>query len=353
MTTASFANRLLRWWDTHGRKDLPWQRQVTPYRVWVSEIMLQQTQVTTVIPYFQRFMKRFPSLKQLAQAPLDEVLAHWSGLGYYARGRNLHRAAQQIRNQHQGRFPDHPDALMALPGVGRSTAGAILALAKNQRQAILDGNVKRVLARHSAIGGWPGLPTVEKKLWAKANEVLTTHRFADYTQALMDLGATCCLARAPQCRSCPLRGDCKALAMDQVHLFPGKKLRKELPIRNTVFILARDAKDQVLLEQRPPSGIWGGLWCFPEAPNLEAARSHCQNHLGLRIQEQSTLQEIRHKFSHYQLNITPLLMRVEESGGVVLEGPEQLWYNPTKSSTLGLATPVSRLLKHLTEAHST
>ncbi len=353
MPRARFAGRLLRWWDRHGRKDLPWQRRPSPYRVWVSEIMLQQTQVATVVPYYMRFMKRFPSLKRLAEAPLDEVLACWSGLGYYARGRNLQRAAQLIRRRHQGRFPDQLEALMALPGIGRSTAGATLALSGNQPHAILDGNVKRILSRHGAIPGWPGQAAVEKRLWQLAQLHLETRRCADYTQALMDLGATWCLPREPHCGDCPVRGDCRALALDQVVRFPGKKTRAPLPVRKIVFAIARNSDGKVLLEQRPARGIWGALWCFPEASSIAQARRLCRNRLGLRIHGQQPMATIRHTFSHFQLHITPLLLHTDTTGQAVLEGESLLWYNLAEAPALGLAAPVSRLLNSLKEAHTT
>ncbi len=351
MPTPSFASRLLCWWDHHGRKDLPWQRQPTPYRVWVSEIMLQQTQVTTVIPYYLRFMKRFASLKRLAEAPLDDVLACWSGLGYYARGRNLHRAAQLIRQQHKGRFPDQLQTLMALPGIGRSTAGAILALAANQPQAILDANVKRILSRHGAVPGWPGNPAVEARLWRLAQQNLAKTRCAHYTQALMDLGAICCLPRSPHCNECPINNDCQAMLLDQVSQFPGKKPRAALPLRKTVFVIAQDPHGRILLERRPSNGIWGGLWCFPEASSTRDAGRLCRKHLGLRVHDQQALTVIRHSFSHYRLHITPLLLNAERDGRPPMADREQLWYKPGEAASLGLATPVSRLLKTLTKVH--
>ncbi len=345
---AEFAERLLRWWDVHGRKDLPWQTRVNPYRVWISEIMLQQTQVTTVIPYYQRFMARFPAIKQLAAAPLDDVLAHWSGLGYYARARNMHRTAQLIMADHNGRFPHQLQTILELPGIGRSTAGAILALAHNQPEAILDGNVKRVLCRHAAIRGWPGRPRVETQLWELARQYLPGQRIADYTQAMMDLGATCCVPRNPLCGQCPLRSDCLALAQDTVQQFPEKKPRKALPQRTTVFIIAVNEKQQILLERRPPSGIWGGLWCFPETSNVAHAQNLCRSRMGLKITSQITLPIVRHTFSHFQLRITPLLLHTEEVGSGVREGEDQRWYSPQQGSTLGLATPVSRILHKVT-----
>lgn len=241
----NFAARLLRWYDRHGRKDLPWQRARTPYTVWVSEVMLQQTQVATVIPYFERFMARFPDVRTLADAPLDAVLAHWSGLGYYSRARNLHRAAQQIRDRHGGVFPEDMDAIAALPGIGRSTAGAILAQALGQRHAILDGNVKRVLTRHRAIAGWPGQSAVERRLWEIAEAETPHARVADYTQAIMDLGAMVCTRARPRCGACPVADDCAARAAGTVSRYPAPKPRKTLPVRQTRMLLVTNGEGEV------------------------------------------------------------------------------------------------------------
>ena len=234
---SDFAERLLAWFDDNGRKDLPWQQNVTAYRVWVSEIMLQQTQVQTVIPYFNRFVDRFPDVGALATAKQDEVLSHWSGLGYYARARNLHKAAQQIVLEHGGRFPETLDAVIGLPGIGRSTAGAILALAKGQRHAILDGNVKRVLARFDAIAGWPGKAQVAADLWAIAERYTPDERAAGYTQAIMDLGATLCTRSKPACDRCPVSGDCEALRTDSVEAYPGRKPKVTKPLKTTTMVL--------------------------------------------------------------------------------------------------------------------
>ena len=261
----SFAERLLAWFDVHGRKDLPWQVDDS-YAIWISEIMLQQTQVQTVIPYYERFMLRFPDAVALADAPLDEVLHHWSGLGYYARARNLHAAAEIVRDQHGGRFPTSFDDVEALPGVGRSTAGAIIALSSGERHPILDGNVKRVLARHAAIDGWPGKTDVANALWALAEEHTPTERVADYTQAIMDLGATLCTRSRPRCAACPVHADCRACAMDAVERFPGKKPKKAKPRKVTTMLMAV-SRDSLYLERRPAAGIWGGLWSLPEVDN--------------------------------------------------------------------------------------
>ncbi|MGB5257277.1 MAG: A/G-specific adenine glycosylase, partial [Woeseiaceae bacterium] len=259
----SFSDRLLTWFDEHGRKDLPWQQRRDPYPIWISEIMLQQTQVQTVIPYFERFMQRFASIDALASADQDDVLHHWSGLGYYARARNLHRAARMIVSEHGGVFPDDIDAVTELPGIGRSTAGAILSLSRDQRHPILDGNVKRVLTRHAAIEGWPGKTAVLKALWALADRHTPDDRVAAYTQAIMDLGATLCTRSSPAGARCPVMGDCTAYAPDTVTLYPGRKPKKEKPLRTTTMLIAR-TEARVYLERRPEAGIWGGLWSLPE-----------------------------------------------------------------------------------------
>lgn len=298
--------------------------------MWLAEVMLQQTQVTTVIPYYLRFLKRFPSITALARAPQDDVLALWSGLGYYARARNLHRTAQLIRTQHGGRFPDTFESVAALPGIGRSTAGAILAQAFGQRHAILDGNVRRVLARWAAIPGWPGAPATQKKLWALAESLLPKIRLADYTQALMDHGATLCTARNPDCAHCPLAKDCKALRLNRVSEFPGAKPRKARPHRRANLLLIENAAGELLLERRPEQGIWGGLWCLPMSASTE-------KHPGAQ-----RLAVIHHGFSHYDLDLTPLRLR-----GRAKPGPQQRWATLTQALALGLPAPIKTLLKSL------
>ena len=264
---SDFAERLLDWFDDHGRKDLPWQRGINPYRVWISEIMLQQTQVQTVIPYYERFMQSFPDLQSLADADIDAVLQHWSGLGYYARARNLHKAAGAIRDNFAGEFPTAFDDVVELPGIGQSTAGAILAIAGNQRHAILDGNVKRVLARHAAVAGWPGKTDVSKQLWALAEARTPQQRVADYTQAIMDLGATLCTRSKPNCAACPVASDCAARIADDVAAYPGRKPKKAKPLRQTTMVIAVNGA-AVFLQRRPPVGIWGGLWSLPEVVDV-------------------------------------------------------------------------------------
>jgi len=337
MYLTPFSARLLRWHRRHGRHDLPWQHPRTPYRVWVAEIMLQQTQVATVIPYYQRFLARFPGIAALAAAPLDEVLALWSGLGYYARARNLHRAAQQIVARHGGEFPRGFEAAFALPGIGRSTAGAILAQAYGARHAILDGNARRVFARHAGIKGWPGAPRVAQKLWCAAEERLPRAKLVDYTQALMDLGATLCTARAPRCGDCPVAADCVARAQGKVERLPSPRPRRERPRRAAHLLLIENDRGELLLERRPERGIWGGLWCPPLA-------SGPWRKPGMKLIE--TLPQIRHAFTHYELRMTPLRLRAGRVQAA-LAGAD--WIQPAEFGRYGMPAPVRQLLRSLWE----
>ena len=348
MNKPTFSQKLLKWFRKHGRHDLPWQTGRNPYRVWVSEIMLQQTQVATVIPYFERFMVHFPSLESLANAPLDEVLHQWSGLGYYARARNLHKATRQVRVAHDGVLPTDFAQLLALPGIGRSTAGAILAQACGQRHAILDGNVKRVLTRVHAIDGWPGNKTVENRLWELAEEYTPVQDCADYTQAIMDLGATICTRRRPACARCPLVGICTAHAQNQVERYPVPKPIKQLPQRHTVMLLLRDGADRLLLQRRPPAGIWGGLWSFPECAVDADIAAWCRESLGCRIGEITSGTPLRHTFSHFHLHIAPVHARVRDADLAIMEQDERVWYNTRRPDKRGLPAPVKKLLDEFT-----
>ncbi len=339
-----FADRLLDWFDSHGRKDLPWQVE-DPYRVWVSEIMLQQTQVRAVIPYYERFMLRFPDVGALADASLDAVLEHWSGLGYYARARNLHRAAQVIRDDFGGAFPDSFDDVCSLPGIGRSTAGAVLALAFGQRHAILDGNVKRVLARHRAIGGWPGKTAVGKALWAEAEINTPQKRVGDYTQAIMDLGATVCTRSKPRCDLCPVRADCIALAEASIEQYPGRKPRKDRPLRTTTMVLAV-SDGAVYLEKRPPTGIWGGLWSLPELENKEVA-DWCRDRLDATGVDTVSWSTLRHSFSHYDLDIQPVVVHIADASRKVADSFDATWHRLDHAPPGGIAAPVQKLIESL------
>ena len=348
MTASSFASRLLRWFDEHGRHDLPWQVDVTPYRIWVSEIMLQQTQVRTVIPYFEHFMTRFPSAEALADAPLDEVLHLWSGLGYYARARNLHRAAVRIRDEHGGRLPVSLDALLELPGIGRSTAGAILALAHGLRHPILDGNVKRVLCRHRGITEWPGRGPTLAALWSMAESLTPAARVAAYTQAIMDLGATLCRRTKPACERCPVAGDCVARREGRQDDLPAPRPRRSRPLRKTRMFLVRDAEGRVLLERRPAEGLWGGLWGLPEADLADDAVLWCRTTLGCRPAAVKPMPSVRHGFTHFELEIEPVLLEVDDAR-CVMAGEGRQWYNPRAPARVGLAAVVERMLGRLDE----
>ncbi len=339
---APFATRLLTWFDEHGRKDLPWQHPITPYRVWVSEIMLQQTQVSTVIPYFERFMATFPDVTALAAASEDEVLHLWTGLGYYARARNLHKAAQQIADEHGGQFPDTVEELEQLPGIGRSTAGAIVSIAFGQRAPILDGNVKRVLARHEAVPGWPGTTAVARQLWEVAERHTPNKRVADYTQAIMDLGATLCTRTRPDCGACPLQADCTAYHQGNPEDYPGKKPKKTQPVRTAFFLLIEDDEGQLLLEQRPSPGLWGGLWCFPQAGTEDEIDEICRQ-LGVRPGEYRFEPSRRHTFSHFHLDYTPVRIPAQRIDRVA-DAPTT-WVRPDSPGELGMPAPVKALLE--------
>ena len=337
------ATELLAWYEQHGRHDLPWQGERKPYHVWLSEIMLQQTQVSTVIPYFKRFISRFPDIKTLAHAPLDDVLSLWTGLGYYARARNLHKAANAIVNQFQGEFPSHFDDAIQLPGIGRSTAGAILAQSMGQKHAILDGNVKRVLTRLYAIEGWPGQSKIENRLWQIAEQLTPTKRIVDYTQAIMDLGATVCTRSKPKCNLCPLSSQCLASHQDKTTNYPTPKPKKSKPVRQTTMLLLVNDAQELLLYKRPATGIWGGLWSFPEVATggCISTWSH-SNYTGEVIRERP-LEAFRHTFSHFHLDITPIIAWVKPSHQV-MDRDDLAWYNLTSAQQLGIASPIKKLL---------
>ncbi|WP_227875921.1 A/G-specific adenine glycosylase [Kushneria konosiri] len=344
-----FRIRLLGWFDQYGRTHLPWQQDRSPYRVWVSEIMLQQTQVATVIGYFERFMQRFPDVEALAAAEQDEVLHLWTGLGYYARARNLHRAAQCVVNEHGGVFPvESVAALSALPGIGRSTAGAIIAQSTGQRAPILDGNVKRVLTRLHGVEGWPGKPEVERKLWQLAEHYTPQWRCADFTQAMMDMGATLCTRRRPSCLLCPFEADCVAHAQGEEHRFPASKPKKEKPVRQTLMLILRDGHERVLLEQRPSSGLWGGLWGMPQFDDHEALESWLAREMpGSAVEQQWPC--FTHVFTHFRLEITPVQAHLSRSGEhPVVAG--RRWYDPDQPDSIGLAAPVKALLESLSSS---
>jgi A/G-specific adenine glycosylase len=345
---ARFASALLRWYDHDGRKNLPWQVDRTPYRVWVSEIMLQQTQVATVVAYYQRFMARFPDVRALASARLDEVLHLWSGLGYYARARNLHRAAQVVVQRYKCEFPGTLAEMMTLPGIGRSTAGAILALARDERHPILDGNVKRVLTRYFGVDGFPGESAVERRLWELADACTPQARLADYTQAIMDLGATVCTRAQPACLLCPIHAQCVARTANAQDRYPAPRPRRVRPQREAWLVLARRGR-KVLLERRPPTGIWGGLWGLPEFPTQAHASQWCREHLA----EASTAQPsapLRHAFSHFDYEMKPLLVRCAGKAAGLRDDDRYLWYDTDAPAAVGLPKPIAVLLELASDA---
>ncbi len=345
----SIAPPLLAWHASAGRHDLPWQLDRTAYRVWVSEIMLQQTQVATVVPYFERFMARFPDVRTLADAPADEVLHLWTGLGYYARARNLHRAAQIVRDVHGGEFPRTLAAVMELPGIGRSTAGAILAISSGARHAILDGNVKRVLARYHGIDGAIDDPATLDELWRYAEQHTPETDVAVYTQAIMDLGATLCTRARPRCADCPITADCRArLESRQAQLPAGKRRRSPRKLRRAFMLVAR-RESAVLLVQRPATGIWGGLWCLPEFADRDAAAAFAARELGQESLT-SALPDIEHSFTHFDLVITPIVARCHGQAGV--RDSDSLWYDLSHPARVGLPAPIKTLLGNLQREES-
>lgn len=341
------APALVRWQREHGRHGLPWQRDITPYRVWISEIMLQQTQVTTVIDYFERFMERFPDLATLATAPQDDVLHLWSGLGYYSRARNLHKAAQMAQAQYGGELPADIDELQKLPGIGRSTAGAILSLACGQSQPILDGNVKRVLSRYLALPGWPGSTANMKKLWSAAQHYMPSDGANVYTQALMDLGATLCTRTSPTCLVCPLHDACQARITGQTAAIPAAKPKRVRPVRSTCFVIAQRPDGAVLLERRPAQGVWGGLWCFPEAESQASISHWARKALGLNNATAYPMPPMRHGFTHFELNIHPHIIELSSQPMRLADDNASLWCDVKAPPRVGLAAPVARLLETL------
>ncbi|QTF09626.1 A/G-specific adenine glycosylase [Brenneria izadpanahii] len=355
MQAQQFAQQVLNWYQRYGRKTLPWQLEKTPYKVWLSEVMLQQTQVATVIPYFQRFITRFPDVKALAAAPLDEVLHLWTGLGYYARARNLHKAAQTIVARHGGEFPMTFDEVADLPGVGRSTAGAILSLSLGQRYPILDGNVKRVLARCYAVDGWPGKKEVEKKLWTLSDSVTPAKGVSQFNQAMMDLGAMVCTRSRPKCELCPLHTGCVAYANSSWTQYPGKKPKQTLPEKTSWFLLLQQG-EKIWLQQRPAVGLWGGLFCFPQF-NERSELELWLRQRGLNAEGLQQLVAFRHTFSHFHLDIVPLWLAVSpldiaQKGSCMDDGPG-LWYNLAQPPSVGLGAPVERLLRELAQPQPT
>jgi A/G-specific adenine glycosylase len=339
-----FAEKLIAWQQVHGRHDLPWQQTRDPYAVWVSEIMLQQTQVSAVIGYYGRFMARFPTIASLAAASQDEVMQHWSGLGYYSRARNLHHAAQTIMREHGGVFPQDFTQIQTLKGIGRSTAAAISVFSFQQPQTILDGNVKRVLARLHAVDGWPGLPVIEKRLWSLAESLLPAKNLPAYIQGLMDFGATLCTRSKPRCHECPMQGDCQAFQQQRVAQLPVSKPRKAIPEKQTTMLMIMDG-GEILLEKRPDKGIWGGLWSFPECRPDQISVQQTQERYGMQAESLEGLPVLWHTFTHFKLEITPQPLQLVGERPVL---PAHLqWLPLADAMAAALPTPVRTLLKTL------
>jgi A/G-specific adenine glycosylase len=340
------ASALIAWHAQQGRHDLPWQSDRTPYRVWVSEIMLQQTQVSTVIPYYTRFMQQFPNVRALADAPIDDVLHLWTGLGYYARARNMHRSAVMVRDEFGGEFPSTFDAVASLPGIGRSTAGAILALSQGQRFPILDGNVRRVLSRYFGVEGSAAERAVSERLWELADACTPAKKVDVYTQAIMDLGATVCTRRKPLCAYCPLSENCVAKLTGRQHELPSPRPARERRVRKVFMLVAVREDGSVLLERRPETGVWGGLWCLPEFDTSNDVRSYMRQTLEKAQDKPRALDCIEHAFTHFDLVITPLMARCAGNAGV-MDGARTVWYNTRSPARIGLPAPVKTLLERL------
>lgn len=340
-----FSEQLVSWYRDHGRKTLPWQLAKTPYTTWLSEVMLQQTQVATVVPYFERFVQRFPTVDALASASVDEVLHLWTGLGYYARARNLHQAARQIVSEHQGVFPTDFAQVLALPGIGRSTAGAILSLSLGQHYPILDGNCKRVLARFAGVAGWPGERAVEQQLWQIAERITPSGTVAEFNQAMMDLGATLCSRSKPRCAECPLKLHCVAALQGEQANYPGKKPKKSVPERQSFWLLLT-YQEHIYLSQRPASGLWGGLYGFLEFTTAEE-RQYFLLSLSNEMVSQQSLPAFRHTFSHFHLWIAPLVVELNRLPSVVQEQSAATWFTIGNLPEVGLSAPAKQLLEHV------
>lgn len=340
----TFSDHVLAWYDNYGRKTLPWQLEKTPYHVWLSEVMLQQTQVVTVIPYFTRFIEHFPTIIDLAKASIDDVLHLWTGLGYYARARNLHKTAQTVADKFAGAFPCQFDDVLSLPGIGRSTAGAILSLSQQQRYAILDGNVKRVLTRYFAVEGWPGNKAVENRLWQLAEQVTPQQSVDKFNQAMMDIGAMICTRSKPKCTLCPLHQDCIAYKTDSWQAYPTKKPKQTIPTKTAYFLVL--AQEQTIwLEKRPPAGIWGGLYCFPQFSSYDEITPWLAKH-HITTNSLTQLIAFKHTFSHFHLDMVPIYGLVTKNKSY-LDESDGCWYDLINSPQIGLATPVNNLLKQL------
>ncbi len=348
-----FATRVVAWQRRRGRHDLPWQHTRDPYRIWLSEIMLQQTRVAAVVPYYARFLVAFPDVASLARAPIDRVLERWSGLGYYRRAHHLHAAAQAVVARHGGAFPRDAATLATLPGIGRSTAAAIATLAFGAHAAILDGNVKRVLSRHRGIEGWPGAPKVEAALWEAATRSAPVRDSETYTQGMMDLGATICTRTNPRCGECPVATDCVARIDRRVAELPARRPKQSLPQR-AVRLLLIEHGGELLFEKRPSLGVWGGLWSLPECPLEADVRASVKRRYGANVEVRDALAPIAHGFTHFSLILHP--QRVSAARWPVrAEMPGMVWLAPVDAQGAALPAPIKKLMRSLaiSESHKT
>ncbi len=343
-TTRLFSDTLLNWYNKHGRKHLPWQQPRSGYRVWLSEIMLQQTQVKTVIPYFNRFIERFPDIETLATSTEDEIFSYWSGLGYYARARHLHKTAKIIHNQFQGVFPEELEALKTLPGIGPSTAAAIASIVYNQPTAILDGNVRRVLSRYFLVDGVPETAAVKHRLWQLANACMPSARCAEYTQAIMDLGALCCTNTKPTCTACPLQNTCQAYLKNLVNLYPQKKIKKVIPTRHEQFLLFYTIHKHIYLEKRPARGIWAGLWCLPAIADDQDAKTHAERHYPIRVEQITPIMELQHTLTHVHFSIRAVGLQSSVTEQQVMTS-EGRWFSVDEIRAVGIAKPVDTIIQ--------
>jgi len=345
----SFSGHLIDWFDHYGRRDLPWQKQKSAYSVWISEIMLQQTQVNTVIPFFDRFISKFPALESLAYSDIEDVLHLWGGLGYYARARNLHKTATIIQREYEGRFPNNINDLLKLPGIGRSTAGAILSLASHQHHPILDGNVKRILCRYFMVEGWPGSTRVINKLWDYAGSVTPVDRCADFNQAMMDLGSSVCSRTKPACVQCPLCFGCGSYKENKTTLYPQPKPRKKLPEKSSFFLIITNTQNEILLEKRAEKGIWGGLWAFPQILTIDELESWLVERQLVKNGSIVYWQSFRHTFSHFHLQIKPIHIMIDPPL-IPLDLSRFHWHQVANEIKLGVPAPVKKLLMHFSDS---
>jgi A/G-specific adenine glycosylase len=345
----NFSVPLLDWFDKHGRKELPWQQNKSVYTVWISEIMLQQTQVNTVIPFFHQFILKFPTLESLAFADIEDILHQWSGLGYYSRARNLYKTAVIIKQDFQGLFPDTMNDLVKLPGIGRSTAGAILSLALNQHQPILDGNVKRILSRYFMVEGWPGSMQVINQLWGYAECITPAKRCADFNQAMMDLGSSVCSRTKPDCAQCPLNFGCSAYKENKTAFYPQPKPRKALPEKNSFFLIITTAQHEILLEKREEKGLWGSLWSFPQVSTTDELEGWLIEHQLVKNGSIAYWESFRHTFSHFNLQIKPIHIMINQPL-IPLDLSKFYWHQVANEIKLGVPAPVKKLFMHFSDS---